>query len=272
MSSIASSFSVSELLTVLYSAAAPLRVDVRREGDFAQAGRAIAGSLRRDPSVVDAWATGLRGRRVIVYCAHGRAVSQLVCQSLLDHGVEPSYLEGGYAGWLDAGGPTIAWREPLSTAPSRWVTRERPKIDRMACPWLIQRFLDPQAEFFYVPTATVKEEARRLKAVPYDIPDVEFSHVGERCSFDAFIRHFDLQAPGLERLATIVRGADTAHPELAEHAPGLLAISLGLSANITDDHALLEQGMVLYDALYAWCRSAGTESHGWQPKTMEIRP
>lgn len=271
MSSIASPLSVPELLHAVYSAAAPLRVDVRREGDFALAGRVVAGALRRDPSAVEEWGQSLRGQRVLVYCAHGRAVSQLVCQSLLDLGVEARYLDGGYAAWVQAGGPTIAWREPLGTAPSRWVTRERPKIDRIACPWLIRRFLDPLAEFFYVPTAAVKEEARRLKAVPYDIPEVEFSHVGERCSFDAFIRHFDVQIPGLDQLATIVRGADTAHPELPAQAPGLLAISLGLSANIADDHGLLEQGMVLYDALYTWCRSAGTESHDWKPMTMEVR-
>ena len=113
---------------------------------------------------------------------------------------------------------------------------------------------------------------RQLGAEPYDIPDARFSHVGDQCSFDAFIRHFELRAPGLVHLAAIVRGADTARPELAAQAPGLLAISLGLSANYPDDHAMLAQGMTLYDALYAWCRSAGTEAHDWKPTTMEIRP
>lgn len=265
-----SSLSVAEVLASIYSSSAPLRVDVRRETDLAAAGRIIAGSLRREPSSIETWGPALAGRFVMVYCAHGRAVSQSVCQRLLELGVKACYLEGGYAAWLEAGGPTAAWRAPLQTAPSRWITRERPKIDRVACPWLIRRFLDPQAEFFYVPTVAVREEARRLSAEPYDIPDVSFSHVGERCSFDAFIQHFDLNAPGLDALATIVRGADTGKPQLAEQASGLLAISLGLSANFTDDHALLEHGMVVYDALYTWCRSGTGEGHDWKPNTMEI--
>jgi len=271
MSLHASSTRIADVLATLYTAFAPLRVDVRRKADFEQSGRIIIGSLRRDPADVEAWGPGLAGQSAIVYCAHGRSVSQSICQRLLALGASASYLEGGYAAWLEVGGPTAAWRAPLQAAPSRWVTRERPKIDRIACPWLIRRFLDPQAEFYYVPTAVVREEARRLSAEPYDIPDVSLSHVGERCSFDAFIKHFDLQAPGLDALATIVRGADTAQPQLAVQAPGLLAISLGLSANFTDDHALIEQGMVLYDALYTWCRSAGIESHDWKPTTMEVR-
>lgn len=206
-----------------------------------------------------------------MYCAHGRAVSQSACQRLVQAGFDAAYLEGGYAAWEVAALPTTRYLAPLGNSPSRWITRERPKIDRIACPWLIRRFIDPQAEFFYVHTATVKEEARRLDAVPYDLPDVDFSHVGEHSSFDAFLKHFDLHAPGLDRLAIIVRGADTARLDLAPQASGLLAISLGLSANFTDDHAMLEQGLVIYDALYAWCRSEAGEGHDWKPDTMEIR-
>jgi hypothetical protein len=149
---------------------------------------------------------------------------------------------------------------------TQWITRERPKIDRIACPWLIRRFIEPNAEFIYVPTERVFETAAQTGAIPYDIPGAEpFSHDGELCSFDAFIKHFKLSDPALNHLATIVRGADTARPGLAPQAAGLHAISLGLSANIQDDHAMLEQGMVIYDALYTWCRSLQEEVPTWTP-------
>ena len=149
---------------------------------------------------------------------------------------------------------------------AKWVTRERPKTDRIACPWLIRRFVEPDAEFLYVPTERVSAVAEETGATPYDIPGADpFSHVGELCSFDAFIRVYEIEDPALDRLALIVRGADTSRPELAPQSPGLLALSLGMSANIPDDHAMLEQGMVMYDALYAWCRSLQGERHDWPP-------
>jgi hypothetical protein len=148
----------------------------------------------------------------------------------------------------------------------KWVTRERPKIDRIACPWLIRRFIAADAEFLYVPTEQVFDVARGTGAVPFDIPGAEpLSHDGELCSFDTFIRHYGLDDPALRRMAVIVRGADTARADLAPQAAGLLAISLGLSANYPDDHAMLEQGMVVYDALYAWCRDLQNETHNWTP-------
>lgn len=147
----------------------------------------------------------------------------------------------------------------------KWITRERPKIDRIACPWLIARFIDKEPEFIYVPTAEVTREAARLDAIPYDVPGVEFTHVGEDCSFDTFIRKYQLNDPALMTLAVIVRGADTDRLDLAPQCAGLLAISLGLSHNIRDDHELLAQGMVLYDALYAWCQSLTKETHHWSP-------
>ena len=131
----------------------------------------------------------------------------------------------------------------------KWITRERPKIDRIACPWLIQRFIDPQAEFLYVPASQVLAQAAAIGATPYDIPGVEMSHVGERCSFDAFIAKYHLDDPALARLATIVRGADTARLDLAPQSAGLYAISLGLSRLMADDHALLRHGLVMYEAL-----------------------
>jgi hypothetical protein len=149
---------------------------------------------------------------------------------------------------------------------TKWITRERPKIDRIACPWLIRRFIEADAEFIYVPTEQVFAAASESGAIPYDIPGAEpFSHDGELCSFDSFIKHYSLADPALDQLAIIVRGADTARPDLAPQAAGLHAISLGLSANIPDDHAMLEQGMVIYDALYTWCRDLQQEVHTWTP-------
>jgi hypothetical protein len=145
----------------------------------------------------------------------------------------------------------------------RWVTRERPKIDRIACPWLIQRYIDEDPEFLYVPTDQVMAVAEKSGAIPYDIPGVELSHVGEFCSFDAFLKKYALDDPALQELAKIVRGADTSRHDLTPQSGGLFAISLGLSANFTDDHEMLRQGMVIYDALYRWCRDLRSETHNW---------
>ena len=137
----------------------------------------------------------------------------------------------------------------------KWVTRERPKIDRIACPWLIARFIDPQAEFIYVPAPRVADVAKETGATPFDVPGAEFGHHGEKCSFDAFLARFGLADPALHRLAAIVRGADTGKPDLTPQSAGLLAVSRGLSAVFADDHEMLRHGMVIYDALYAWCRA-----------------
>ncbi|MFT0167740.1 chromate resistance protein ChrB domain-containing protein [Paraburkholderia mimosarum] len=138
----------------------------------------------------------------------------------------------------------------------KWITRERPKVDRIACPWLIARFIDKEPEFLYVPRDEVKRLAQQTGAIPFDVPDVELGHHGELCSFDAFLRKYQLDEPALIRLASIVRGADTGRLDLAPEATGLYAISIGLSRNFTDDHEQLQQGMIVYDALYAWCKSS----------------
>ena len=156
---------------------------------------------------------------------------------------------------------SISISQLLQHSHSRWVTRERPKIDRIACPWLIRRFIDPRAEFLYVPSPQVRAVAAAEQAIPYDVPDVQFSHRGELCSFDAFLADFAIDDPVLAELALIVRGADTGKLELTPQSPGLLAVSLGLSANYPDDHAMLEQGIVIYDALYAWIRSSQAQVH-----------
>jgi hypothetical protein len=146
-----------------------------------------------------------------------------------------------------------------------WVTRERPKIDRIACPWLILRFIDAQAQFQYVPAEQVLGVAQQTGAIPYDIPDVELTHVGEFCSFDAFLKRYQLDDPGLAHLAVIVRGADTSRFDLAPQSAGLYAISLGLSATLRNDHEMLRHGLVMYDALYAWCARLQNETHAWPP-------
>jgi hypothetical protein len=148
----------------------------------------------------------------------------------------------------------------------KWITRERPKIDRIACPWLIKRFIDPDAEFLYVPAQEVLRRAASDDAIPYDIPGVELGHEGELCSFDAFLKKYALEEPALQRVALIVRGADTSRLDLTPQSAGLFALSLGLSKIYSDDHEMLGHGMVMYDALYAWCQSCQAEAHNWPPK------
>jgi hypothetical protein len=150
----------------------------------------------------------------------------------------------------------------------KWVTRERPKIDRIACPWLIAKFIDKEPEFLYVPSGDVLKVAEETGAIPYDIPNVEFSHVGELCSFDAFLKKYNLTDPALLQLAVIVRGADTSNLDLTPQSAGLYAISLGLSKSYSNDHEMLKHGMILYDALYAWCKDCQQETHNWPPNIV----
>ena len=147
-----------------------------------------------------------------------------------------------------------------------WITRKRPKIDRIACPWLVARFIDQHAEFLYLPTDEVFRVAEEKGAVPYDIPGAELSHVGDLCSFDAFLEKYRLSDPALHSLAEIVRGADTSRLALTPQSAGLYAISLGLSQNFADDQEMLKHGLVIYDALYAWCQHCQTETHNWPPQ------
>ena len=241
---------VAELRALLRGATPPLVVDVRRKPAFLAAPDMIRGALRRDPEALGS----LPGDNVVVYCVHGHEVSQNAAKAL-----GARYLEGGIEHW---DGERMA--KPVG-APTRWVTRERPKVDRIACPWLIRRFIDADAEFLYVPKDDVLRVAREKSAIPYDVPDVEFTHVGGRCSFDAFVFRYRLADPALQELALIVRGADTNRPDLAPQSAGLVALSLGLSEQFRDDHEMLAHGMVMYDALYAWCRSTKSEVHTWNP-------
>ena len=243
------SISAAELRKSLLSSSPPLVIDVRRNERFRESELLDQGcAAARSRHSADQWKETLpRAASVVVYCVHGHEVSQNAAKAL-----GARFLEGGIEHWREERGE-LAIKPP--NAATRWVTRERPKIDRIACPWLVRRFIDPGAEFLYVPAAEVKRVAEEKTAIPYDVAEVEFTHVGERCSFDAFLDKFHLKDPALDALATIVRGADTGRLDLAPQAAGLLAISQGLSRTLQDDREMLEHGMVMYDALYAWCRS-----------------
>ena len=241
------SISAADLKKSIGSDAPPLVIDVRRAERFRESSYLVKGALRRDPEKVAEWKKTLpRAASLVVYCVHGHEVSQNVAKAL-----GARFLEGGIEHWREEGGETA---EKAKGSATRWVTRERPKIDRIACPWLVRRFVDPDAEFLYVPVSELKKVAQEKTAVPYDVAGVEFTHDGDLCSFDAFLRKFHLHDPALDALALIVRGADTSRLDLAPQASGLLAISQGLSRNFADDHEMLEHGMVMYDALYAWCK------------------
>ena len=260
----APTISISRLRSSLSAFPPPQLIDVRRPAAFAEDPVVIEGALRCPPEDVTALAQRLEPwRPVIVYCVSGHDVGRGAAILLRERGFDACYLEGGLEAWRETGGATAPHRPP-----TRWVTRERPKIDRIACPWLVRRFVDPSAEFFYVPNADVRAFARAHDATPYDVPDVDYTHDGPLCSFDAFIRRHALADPALDRLATIVRAADTDTLDLAPQAPGLLAASLGLSRMFADDHAMLRWGVLVYDALYAWCNAATKETHGWNPASL----
>jgi rhodanese-related sulfurtransferase len=241
-----------DLYRRLGTASAPLLIDVRGRAAFNSDDRLIVGAIHRAPEDVARWGKELpAGRSVVTYCVHGREVSQGVAAALRRAGIQATYLDGGIADWNEQRLPT---RRQRDASENRWVTREHPKIDRIACPWLISRFVNPAAEFIYVPPNDVAKVAADVGGTPYDIKGVQFGHVGERCSFDAIVAAYDIHDEALDHLATIVRGADTARPDLTSQCAGLLAISYGLSANFPDDHEMLKHGMVIYDALYTWCR------------------
>ena len=248
-----------KLARLVGTPACPVIVDV--------AAGSIPGAIRRPAEEVAGWAPSLEGRSVVVVCTHGQEKSAGAAAWLRHSGVEAEILEGGSTAWSAAGLPTLAQdRLPPSDPQGRtaWVTRARPKVDRIACPWLIRRFVDPEAVFLFVAPAEVAGVAERFGAAPFDVEGVYWSHRGELCTFDVMVEELGLGGfEGLRRLAPIVRGADTARPDLAPQAAGLLAASLGLSRMFADDLEQLEAGMILYDALYRWCRDAVDEIHDW---------
>jgi rhodanese-related sulfurtransferase len=248
---------------------APALIDVRGEEAFAADPRLIPGARRRAAEEVANWASGLNGRSVVVTCHHGLELSQGVAAFLRHEGIRAEALEAGAAGWAGAGLPMVPETKlPPRDAKGRtlWVTRARPKVDRIACPWLIRRFVDPEAVFLFVSPAEVQAVARRFGAAAFDIEGegVAWSHRGDLCTFDVMVEELGLAGfEALTRLAVIVRGADTARPELAPQAAGLLAASLGLSRMHAEDLEQLDAGMILYDAFYRWCRDATDETHDW---------
>jgi rhodanese-related sulfurtransferase len=252
-----------QLWSRIGTAAAPMILDVRRHEIYEPARGVIPTAQWRQPETCAEWVPALAGDRPIVLaCRYGHQLSQMVAADLRQRGITAQVLEGGYQAWVDAGLPLTvkpALDRFAAKLPSLWVTRRRPKIDRVACPWLIRRFIDPNARILYVDPPEVANVAQETGAIPFDIEGIEISHEGERCSFDTMLRLFGLESdPHLARLALIVRGADTARYDLAPEAAGLHAVSLGLSALAgDDDHGLLERGFVVYDALFAWAAICG---------------
>lgn len=247
---------------------APVVLDVCRCDDFDAEPRLVPSARWRDHQRVEHWLHELpRGAQVVTICVRGKKVSQSVAAELRLRGIDAAILEGGNEAWQKAGLPTVAKRLGVGNRDgraTRWVTRVRPKIDRIACPWLIARFIDPAAQFFYVEPDQVVLAGQELEAIPYDVDGVEVSHRGESCSFDVLLEDFSIRDTALDRVAAIVRGADTARLDLAPEAAGLLAISLGISQlSGAEDHIALERGFPVYDALYAWARFAAGETHNW---------
>lgn len=245
---------------------APLIVDVRIDEDFQQDPFLIPTAFRWPYGNVEALADRARDLEVVVACQKGRKLSEGAAALLRDAGVAAGVLRGGTMAWREAGLPMIpAHRLPASgtNRGSLWVTRSRPKIDRIACPWLIRRFVDARARFLFVSPEEVADVAERFSAEPFDVEGVFWSHRGERCTFDTMIAEFGLETEPLLRLAEIVRGADTARPDLAPASAGLLAVSVGLSQMFRDDLKQVEAGMLIYDAFYRWLRDARDETHNW---------
>ena len=267
------SISPDKLFRLIGTPSAPAIIDVRTDEDLDADPRLIPGALRRSHRDVNDWASSLLGQSVVVICHKGQKLSEGTAAWLRHGSIAAEILEGGQVAWNAAGLPTV----PANKIPKRdgcgrtlWVTRARPKIDRIACPWLIRRFVDPTAVFLFVAPAEVEAVADRFEATPFDIEHVFWSHRGEFCTFDVMVMEFGLSMPPLERLATMVRAADTARLDLSPEAPGLLAASLGLSRMYDDDLEQLNAGIPLYDAFYRWCRDATKETHNWP--TNKVKP
>lgn len=258
--------SADKLSRLIGTAGAPVLIDVRNDEDFVDDPRLVPGSFRRSHTSVPDWGTHFKDRAVVVICHHGAKLGHGTAAWLRHMGADAIALEEGFEGWKAAKLPLVSEAKlPPRDLQGRtvWVTRARPKVDRIACPWLIRRFIDPFAVFLFVVASEVEGVASRFDATPFDIENTFWSHRGDQCTFDTMIAEFGLGTEPLLRLATIVRAADTAKLDLSPEAPGLLAASLGLSRMFSEDLPQLEAGMLLYDAFYRWCRDATDETHNW---------
>ena len=257
---------IAQLSRLIGTPDCPVLVDICIDEDFESDPRLIPSAFRHPFNDIASLAPRLSGKRVVVICQKGLKLSQGAAAILRDHGIAAEYLTGGNFAWRDAGEPLVPVEKlPPLNAEGRtvWVTRHRPKIDRIACPWLIRRFVDPNAQFLFVSPSEVLNVAEKFDATPFDIEDVFWSHRDEHCTFDTMVEEFKLDIEALKHLATIVRGADTNRHDLAPEAAGLLAASLGLSRMYRDDLTQLDAGMGLYDAFYRWARDATDEGHDW---------
>lgn len=257
---------VSQLSRLIGTPSLPVLIDVCIDDDFNDDPRLIPGAYRHPAPNIASLVPNLKDQSVVIICQKGKKISQGAAAILRANGISAETLEGGNYAWRDAGEPLV----PAATVPplnsqgqTVWVTRLRPKIDRIACPWLIRRFIDPSAQFLFVSASEVLSVADKFNATPFDVEDVFWSHREERCTFDTMIEEFALKIPALEHLATIVRGADTDALDIAPQSAGLLALSLGLSRVHRDDLEQLEASMGLYDGLYRWARDAVDEGHDW---------
>ena len=260
------SISPDKLFRLIGTASCPVLVDVRIDEDFDADPNLLPGAVRRRHDNVADWASSLSGKTIVVICKKGQKLSEGVAAWLRHAGASANVLDGGTEAWAKEKLPRV----PVSKLPKRdregrtvWVTRARPKIDRIACPWLIRRFVDPSAVFLFVTASEAEAVGERFGAVPFDIEGVHWSHRNELCTFDVMIEEFGLEIDALHHLATIVRAADTDRLDLSPEAPGLLAASLGLSRIYSDDNQQLDAGMLLYDSFYRWCRDATSETHNW---------
>lgn len=248
-----------QLLRLIGTPDCPSILDVRTDEDFEEDPLMIPGSSRC-PHDDLSWIT--KGP-VIVTCQKGLKLSQGAVAWLQSDGIRAEYLSGGMFAWRETKG---APRVPVAET-DLWVTRHRPKIDRIACPWLIRRFVNPKARFLFVAPSAVAGVADRFGAIPFDVEDVHWSHRGDLCTFDVMLDEFGLRTETLDRLATVIRAADTNRHDLAPEAAGLLALSVGLSRQYKDDQTQLDRGMLLYDALYRWARDGFDELHDWPTGT-----
>jgi len=251
-----------QLLRLIGTPSAPILIDICIDEDFVEAPNLIPTSFRHPFARIEELVPELQSQKALVICQKGKKLSQGAMALLRSHGVDAEVLEGGINAWRDLHAPVI----PAASLPKRgglWVTRHRPKIDRVACPWLIRRFIDPDARFLYVAPSEVLAVGEKFDAIPFDVEGADLAHGPDTCSFDALLKRFDLTLPALAIMGGVIRAADGTPNAAAPEAAGLLAVSIGLSRMFKDDQVQLDAAMPLYDALYRWARDGTNETHSW---------